>query len=255
MLLLNLTLTDKDSKVLLFYFIEPLNETEFSHELTFYDEKLNEIRRDEFSFPTMFRLDTHVKLITGNCYVNGCSNRRGYRRRTCKDHHTLMGGSKLSPITMFKNRGYRNTFQTKKTQGKIKNTSIDRYGVDHPTQSEVVKRKVIKSNLSRYGVEHTFQSMKVKEKIKNTFIDRHGVEYSGQALQTKDAIEKTNLTRYGVKNVYQSTEIQEKIKLTNIERYGVENIAQSDHLKQKQYLEKYGVTDLLDLRESWREVF
>ena len=83
----------------------------------------------------------------------------------------------------------KNVIATKKETA-IK-TNLQRYGVEYPSQSEEIKKKLVDSNLSKYGVEHTFQRDAVKDKIKVTNLERYGVEFAQQSDTIK---EKTKTT-------------------------------------------------------------
>ena len=51
---------------------------------------------------------------------------------------------------------------------RMKNTMIDKYGVEYAAKSEHFKDKMKSTTLERYGVEHGAQSEKVKEKTRQT---------------------------------------------------------------------------------------
>ena len=116
---------------------------------------------------------------------------------------------------------------------KTKTTSLEQYGVEHPTQSKDVREKIMKTNLERYGVEHPAQSEEVRKKMKKTNLERYGVENAFQNEHVKEKFKKTNLERYGVENPAQSEEVKDKAKKTNLERYGVQNPSQLDAIKEK----------------------
>lgn len=113
------------------------------------------------------------------------------------------------------NKGYKNICKSKSclkeyTNIKRKQTFIDKYGVENP------------SNIKE-----------VQEKRKQTFIDKYGVENAYQLNEVKDKIKETNLERYGVENPQQNKEINTRTKQTNLNKYGVENVSQCDIIKQK----------------------
>lgn len=56
---------------------------------------------------------------------------------------------------------YRNTAEYSE---KVKQTSLSKYGVEHYTQSDNVKRKVVKTNNAKLGVDYPMQSDAVKQK-------------------------------------------------------------------------------------------
>ena len=127
---------------------------------------------------------------------------------------------------------------------RMKNTMIDKYGVEYAAKSEHFKDKMKSTTLERYGVEHGAQSEKVKEKTKQTNLKTYGVEYGLQNKAVKEKSRITNLEKYGFENPLQREEIKEKCKKTNLEKYGVEYASQSEEIQnkiKKNTLEKYGV--------------
>jgi len=127
---------------------------------------------------------------------------------------------------------------------KVKNTMLDKYGVEYASQSKECMNKMKDTMVKKYGCEYATQSIDHKNKIKNTNLERYGCEYG---LQNKEIIQKrelTNLEKYGVKNITQSEYVKEKIKATNLDKYGVEYNIQREDIKEKikeMNLEKYGV--------------
>lgn len=154
---------------------------------------------------------------------------------------------------------------------KIKETNLNKYGVEYITQVKDIREKVSdtwqnksteeitkivnkrkNTNLEKYGVEFSFQSDEIKERIKQTNLEKYGVEYVTQDVHTKEKIKLTNLKRYGhtvasksnqvkekIKNAMENKskeeneKIQQKRKLTNLEKYGVEHSSASDEVKEK----------------------
>lgn len=126
---------------------------------------------------------------------------------------------------------------------RIKNTMVDKYGVEYAAQSHIFYDKMKKTNLEKYGVEHANQSEEIKQKVIETNLEKYGVEYSIQLLETQEKQKKTNLEKYGVEHQLHRKEIKEQIKKTNLEKYGIEYPIQSEEVKQKirqNNLEKYG---------------
>ena len=56
---------------------------------------------------------------------------------------------------------------------KIEKTSLEKYGVRRPSQSESSKKKLIETNLKKYGVKSTAQLEWVKEKAKKTCLKKY----------------------------------------------------------------------------------
>ncbi len=127
---------------------------------------------------------------------------------------------------------------------KFKETCLEKYGTERPSESEIIKDRIKETNKIRYGVENVFQSEQIKQKIKDTNIERYGVENVYQSEIIKDKIKQTNLERYGYEHAMHSEEIKERHRQTCLEKYGVENNFQSESSKTKMRvtcLEKYGV--------------
>ena len=73
-----------------------------------------------------------------------------------------------------------------KQLNKRKQTSLVKYGVENPAQSERVKDKTKQTNLERRGVEYPMQSPEVQKKSRDTNLEKLGVEYPGQCLEVKE---------------------------------------------------------------------
>ena len=67
-------------------------------------------------------------------------------------------------------------------KNKSRESCLKHYGVEHPSQSEIIKKKKIATTLEHYGVENPFQAEEVKQKIKETCLEKYGVE---NAMQNK----------------------------------------------------------------------
>ena len=117
--------------------------------------------------------------------------------------------------------------KTECIRSRVKDTNLERYGVENPFQSKEFKQKIKETNLERYGVEHVSQRSDVKEKTKETNLGRYGVDNFFESSTFKDKSRETNIERYGVEQFTESTNFKEKSKLTNMEKYGVEYIIQN----------------------------
>jgi hypothetical protein len=63
---------------------------------------------------------------------------------------------------------------------KCKQTNLERYGTENPSQSEKIKEKIKKTNIQRYGTVCSLHSEEVKEKVKQTNLERYGTENANQ---------------------------------------------------------------------------
>ena len=65
------------------------------------------------------------------------------------------------------------------------NTCLEKYGVEHHTQSDVVKDKYKITCLEKYGVEHSSQDEFIKQKKLNTSNERYGGTLHGSEIISK----------------------------------------------------------------------
>lgn len=137
-------------------------------------------------------------------------------------------------------------FASNELSEKIKRTMLEKYGVEHTSQSIEIKNKVKQNNLKKYGVSSPTQLKAIQDKITETTLKRYGVRRYSQTLECKNKIKQSNLANYGVTNVFKSNAIKDKIQKTNLDKYGVTNAMQNEHIKDKvksTCLEKYGATN------------
>ena len=123
--------------------------------------------------------------------------------------------------------------KSKEVKEKVKQTNLERYGVENTLQSKIIREKIKQTNLERYGTEIPIQSQSIKEKVKQTNLEKYGVEYATQLDSIKEKIKETNLERYGNASPLGNKEIQNKAKLTSLEKYGTEFPNQSKLVKDK----------------------
>jgi len=126
---------------------------------------------------------------------------------------------------------------------KVKNTSLEKYGVEHVLQSNIVRDKSKKTNLEKYGVENPFQSEEIKNKIKSNNLINYGVEFSSSRVDIKEQKKQTFLKNFGVENPMQSEVVRNRSKQTCLKNFGVENPMQSEFLRNKSKqtsINKYG---------------
>ena len=140
--------------------------------------------------------------------------------------------------------GYCKKCTENRRQEKVKQTCIERYGVENPQQLQDVKDKSKQTCIERYGVECPMKSQEVKDKSKQTCFNNFGVEHPSQSQEVKDKSKQTCFNNFGVEHPSQSQEVKDKSKQTCIERYGVEYSWQSQEVKDKSKqtcIERYGV--------------
>lgn len=144
---------------------------------------------------------------------------------------------------------------------KIKETNMERYGVECTAQATHVRQQIIETNLKNYGVENVLESKEVQKKIKQTIIKKYGVDHNTKSSEIKQKIKKTCLERYGTETPLICDNIKEKIKKTFLEKYNVEYYSQTEEYKNKHKetcLKKYGVESVLlvpEIKQKIKETF
>ena len=114
---------------------------------------------------------------------------------------------------------------------KQKATMLNRYGVESPLQSDMIKNKLVQTNMTRYGVPYVMQNSDIQARQRHTAETSGG--YGMANPKIREQIQKTNMEKYGVDNVLKSPEIREKIQSTNIQRYGTPTPMSSPEIQAK----------------------
>lgn len=166
------------------------------------------------------------------------------------------------------------------TKQKRINNSLEKYGVEFPSQSKEFREKFNntianrtleeKEKLSKIYSDAKLnipdeKKKEIQEKIKKTKLERYGYEYycnSEKSNKTKlerygqyvniEKYKQTMLEKYGVEFPIQNEKSKEKMKKTMLEKYGVEYASQSQQIKEKTIqtnFKKYGVKYASQLSE------
>lgn len=114
-----------------------------------------------------------------------------------------------------------NPMHKEEVKEKIKQTNLEKYGVEHHWANDSIKNKRKENNLSKYGVEYVFQLEEVKEKIKQTNLEKYGYDHNSKVPKIKEKRQATNRKKYGGNSPASSLEVRNKMKNTSIEKYGV----------------------------------
>jgi len=125
------------------------------------------------------------------------------------------------------------TWARKDIKEKIKNSLIEKYGVDHSSKIEGVIDKRKKTWEKNYGVDNPSKAKSIKDKKKETCLKNHGVEYP---LQNKKIFEKSKQTvmkRFHVERPAQSELIKQKMELCFLQNYKCKNPMQNEIVKNK----------------------
>jgi len=150
----------------------------------------------------------------------------------------------LNKLHKQKNYGCLSCAKLLKTE-KIKETMLEKYGVEHAAQSEFFRDKIKQTIFEKYGVEYALQSEEIKAKIRQTNLETYGCEYGLQNEKVKNKKKETYLKNYGVENPMQCKEIRDKTKQTNLEKYGVEYTCQNPDILDKMIKSMYKLKEYI----------
>ena len=126
----------------------------------------------------------------------------------------------------------------------IKDTMLEKYGVENPMQVQEFRDSISTAYKNRTKQEEESRVAKIKQ----TKLERYGDEN----YHNKEKTQKTMLDRYGVTTGYNTEESVNKRKQTSLERYGVDNPLKSKEIRELGKMaikEKYGVNNVLDIPE------
>jgi hypothetical protein len=181
----------------------------------------------------------NIKTLNYKTYIYNTENQKIY---TCS--------SKCSRIkvknTCLEKYGVENPSQVKEINDKRNNTFLEKYG-EHPLKNKDVRNKIVETNKERYGTEWATQSDIIKEKTKNTCLEKYGVEYIFQDVEIKEIIRKTMIDKYGVNYALQNDIIRKKWETTNLKMYGFKTPLQDKSVSIKSHntlLNNWGVSHI-----------
>ena len=182
------------------------------------DELIENIRR-LYLIENLTDVEVSEKLLVSKTVINYVINKFNFvktkeqRKQSFKDAY-------------FRKYGVYHQMHRPEIKDKIKQTNLEKYGVENPFQDTERMKKAYQEKL---GVDNPWQSEIVKEKIKQTNLERHG----SRNYRNEEKIKQTNLKKYGSEYGFGSLEIREKIKQTNLKKYGVENVFAANEIKEK----------------------
>lgn len=121
-------------------------------------------------------------------------------------------------LRLYGNKNYNNYDQ-------IIKTCLERYGVDNPSKSDIIKIKRENTKLERYGDKY-FNNI---EKIQETKIKK----YNDKNYNNRKSAIETCIRKYGHENPMQVDSVKEKFKQTCMEKYNVEYPTQNKDIVNK----------------------
>ena len=151
-------------------------------------------------------------------------------------------------VNLFKSGAFCLECTQNNKKNKMKNTCLEKYGVDNATKTNIVKEKIKNTCLERYGVENATKTDIVKEKIKKTCLERYDKTSYFKTDEFKKRYEKICLEKYGVTHSLKSKIVRQKIINTNILKYGSHCVSKNKTVQNKikiTNLKKYGSTSAM----------
>jgi len=139
--------------------------------------------------------------------------------------------------------GVENPTQAKEVIEKRKQTNLEKYGGVAPACSKDTIKKMKQTNLQKYGSVAPMGNEEIKEKSKQTNLKKYGVENAASSPEIQEKKKQNSSIKYGVEYHIASDEVKNKIRKTNLERYGFENSLYNKNIQEKikkTNLERYG---------------
>ena len=135
------------------------------------------------------------------------------------------------------------------SEEKIKQTNLERYGVEWTGSVPEFKEKREKTNLERYGFKTPIACKEVQEKSKQTCLERYGCENPMQSEEVQNKAKESNRRLYGVDCALKNEGVRKRIAQTCLKRYGCENAVSSSEVRskiKKTFNDKYGFDSCLN---------
>ena len=188
--------------------------------IKYLNERYDDIPEDKFSYAeVLYRMKYHVDVrpvckVCGGPVTYG-GQTKGFKKHCSnqcitKDKECLEKIARTFKKTSLEKYGVENPYQSEEIKQKIRNKLIERYGVDNPSKSEEIRRKIKNTNLEKYGYTCAMNSPEIKEQIKQKNLKNLGVEWPGQSEICREKAKKTLKEKYGYENSQQVPEIKMK---------------------------------------------
>jgi hypothetical protein len=113
---------------------------------------------------------------------------------------------------------------------RMKETNLEKYGVENVFQSEIIKDKIKENNIKKYGVDHHMKVKEILQQTIQTHTERYGYKFAFHSELSIKKGRKTCKLKYGKEFPLQVKQIQEKIKQKCKENLGVEYPLQSKNI-------------------------
>ena len=148
----------------------------------------------------------------------------GKPNRVKKSKYTMSGNSNAHMDCRKKElKEVDSTWSRDDVKDKIKETLMDKHGVDHSSKIEGVVDKRKQTWKKKYGVDNPSKAQEIKDKKKETCLKNYGVEYPLQNKKIFEKSVKTIVERFGVIRPAQNKSIMDKMQKSYMEIYGSYN--------------------------------
>ena len=150
------------------------------------------------------------------------------------DYYTCKCGGRTSFHRNWKD-GYREFCSAKcsatdqSTKEKRMTTTLEKWGVDNVSKSDIIKKRQEETNLERWGYKSSFQNPEIQEKYKKTALEKWGADHYFKTEEFRLKTKKYYLERWGVNHQLEIDQVKEKIKQTCLIKYGVETYLNTKH--------------------------
>lgn len=174
--------------------------------------------------------------ITYNNYVNIMKKGNNY---ICKKCNTF-------EKTVSQKYGVKNIMELDKYKIKIQKTKLNKYNDKTYNNREQSK----KTSINKYGCEYFSSTNIFKEKYKNTILEKYNVDNISKDNEIKKKKKNTLKSNYDVYSIFSLENIQNKKNVTVKNKYNVDNVFQLDWVKEKSkntMIDKYGINYLTTL--------
>lgn len=142
---------------------------------------------------------------------------------------------------------------------KVKQTSLEKYGVSNPSKSKVIKDRIKETFTEKYGpgVTNAMHIQEFKDKIVETNIEKYGTDKPQLLEESKQKTINSNIKKYGIKQPQQLQDFKDRSARTCEEKYGVSAPQQNKIIRKKSIdtcLEKYGAENIAQLPSTWDKI-
>lgn len=120
-----------------------------------------------------------------------------------------------NPATYSKGSSAYRVCSTKCKNHVIEQTNLKKYGSKNQFERESVQKRIKDISIEKYGVDNIFKSKEFQEEQKKKSLIKYGAKSYMQTEEFKERVKKINIEKYGVDNIFKSKEFQERNKNNN----------------------------------------